>query len=233
MNIVLRTYGGLGNQLFQYFYTLCLSGSYQSAQIKSLHSSNYQHQFMLEKELDIFPSPGWLSLVVSSFRIPRLLEILNLSRKSRVKIFGNIFLDGYFQNVQYYKSFGRDEISHSIQLIKELLGISSEAHIDRRLGHLRLGDYFRSLDEETYHLRLRLSSLSDGDCIITNKQHVLEKELASKDIQPRNISLLDTHNWRAVNVLKKMAQYKTIQSNSSTIAFWAALLANSELEIIL
>ena len=49
--IVLRTHGGLGNQLFQVYFALCCKFEYQYQKIVIIHDNRYRHKFALDEKL--------------------------------------------------------------------------------------------------------------------------------------------------------------------------------------
>ena len=72
MNVVVRTHGGLGNQLFQLLYGRLLAERHR-ATLYELHDIRYEHAFARSRELAGRPAPPPPARPISSLRLPKIL----------------------------------------------------------------------------------------------------------------------------------------------------------------
>jgi len=92
------------------------------------------------------------------------------------------------------------------------------------LYHLRLKDFFRNESEEKSHLLERIKDMHNGSDIITNNDGLFERLVDSTLLERRSIRLIKTSHAKAEDILRLMMNYRTIDSNGSTLALWAAVL---------
>ena len=231
MKIILRTFGGFGNQLFQYFFSFNLASYKKINSIYSTHDKNYPHKFTLENSLDIFKKPSDMENFVSNLRIPMALNRLGIMKKGYLNIGKVYFIDGYFQDLNNYADFSEDHLSHSMHHLKSILNIQKAKPEKFCVNHLRLGDFFTSESLQREYIENKISNLEPDSHIITNRQDLFKERKIEDILQNLNISLINTENDSPKDLIERMSKYKIIKSNDSTLAFWAALLQKRDLEV--
>lgn len=231
-DIVLRTHGGLGNQIFQIFYALCESEAFELSLIKVVHDDRYSHRFQLAKPFtDCFSLPSLTQRIISAARCPKISERTGLSSRGTMTICGTRYFDGYFQASSFYESHSREVIMSSIARLKVLLlGEESIECNGNTLHHVRLGDFFNTESEEYNAALRRIKSVEPGSDIMTNRERIVH-EIMKKEGCDAALSLVKTEGLSGLQVLKLMTSYSTIKTNDSTLAFWAAVLADRSLEL--
>lgn len=225
--LILRTHGGLGNQIFQILYARLLASSL-GADMLDVHDSNYPHGF---KRSPIFPQSRYIDAfakVVSFVRIPKMLNRLGFS-EGPVKILSLTVLDGYFQHKRYYERFPAREIEKNLERLRAELSIG--ACEGGTLAHLRLGDFFSSDLEKYQFAESFVSKLPRNVNLISNDEALLKKKNIAELLTQRDAIILNTEGLTAEEVLRKMSIYRHIISNDSTLAFWAATLSGADLTV--
>ena len=81
MFLVLRSYGGLGNQIFQYFFCFNIQEKIKFKEIYSIHNTNYLDHTIHNESLKIYPKPPKLIKIISNLRLPMVLSKLGVSKK--------------------------------------------------------------------------------------------------------------------------------------------------------
>lgn len=229
--IVVRTHGGLGNQLFQMVYSTLCAKQQACNSVFYIHEANYPHRMPFELPEIGEPLTTPIIRALSATRLPKVLYKLGISRAERVTIVNNMFLDGYFQSIDQYRDFSSQDIADTIQMFRSAVGIRSKPK-HNRLVHIRLGDFFGSEAEQRKHLESRISSLVANDTIISNRDDLFyENATISKILDAKNITYRNTSDLSGRRVLSLMSDYATINSNNSTLAFWATVLGGRKLEI--
>jgi hypothetical protein len=226
--IVLRTHGGLGNQLFQYFYARVISIEQKIPVIEIVHEQNYKHRFELASEFDQFRIDNEKYLL-SRLRIAKIFEKLKIN--AGIMTFnGTMYLDGYFQNDRLYMSTSKEVVDLVIVEIKSLFKIALEKN-ENTINHMRLGDFFLNEYEESQHLLSRINNLLFGSHLISNRDDLIKRKIILTRLKFRNIKHIETSSYSASEILRLLSTYSCIISNGSTLAFWSAVLSNSRLEI--
>ena len=229
MFLVLRSYGGLGNQIFQYFFCLNLQEKIKFKKVYSIHSTNYSHQFIHNESLKIYPKPPKLIKIISDLRLPMILSRLGIYKKGYIKIGDYVFLDSYFQEKKLYSSFSKNNIKKSLENIRSILGISQRDAEFENVYHLRLKDFFKNENDELNYLKSSLDIMIPGSFIITNRQDLFSSEDVIQKMEMKKLSLIDTEGFDAKEVIGKFSMYSNITTNNSTLALWAAILCNRNL----
>jgi hypothetical protein len=233
-SFVVRTHGGLGNQLFQIFYAILLRNRVSRARLAVIHDSNYGHGFELDKNLEVAYSSkvGFIPNVISKARIPKVISRL---RRREMGCFGLLnyrFLDGYFQNLRYYKSFDDTEITEAVNELKRYLILrAKECNRSEVLYHFRLLDFFNSEDEELEYIKIQFSNLPQSASIMSNNDKLFNRPDIKRYLNDKKINHIETEGLASIDVLSLMMRYGTIHSNNSTLAFWAAIFNRCELSI--
>lgn len=225
-HVVVRTHGGLGNQIFQILYARLLANS---GEPELVHDANYPHAFGLSRAFTGYPQPTSVTRLISRLRLPKLLERARLSSRGTVTIGGTTFADAYFQGTHFYRAFSPDAINREIDRIRGELQISPDVVDGDELHHIRLGDFFNDEQSQRTYLAERFKELPAGAFIITNREDLVEESIRSPALARQNLSIVPSASASADETLRLMSGYRTIVSNDSTLAFWAACLAGRRL----
>ncbi|MBD8737387.1 hypothetical protein [Sphingomonas sp. CFBP 13706] len=225
-HVVVRTHGGLGNQIFQILYARLLANGLEP---ELVHDANYPHAFSLNTAFAGHPQPGSIAGLISRIRLPKLLERARLSSHGTVTIGATIFADAYFQDTHFYRAFSVNAISHEINRIRRELQIHPNVVNGDELHHIRLGDFFDDEQSQLTYLAERFKELPAGAFIITNREDLVKEAIRSPSLVGQNLSIVPSASASADETLRLMSGYRTIISNDSTLAFWAACLAGRRL----
>lgn len=224
--VVLRTHGGLGNQLFQILYGRLFAEKH-SCKMFVVHDMNYRHQFPRAMvPLAAMPPSGWKA-VISAARIPKFLQRGLRGDEKPWRFLGVWFLDGYFQDENQYLNFDDESIQRQLLCLASELRISP-AQNDAHLVHLRLGDFFCNQDSAIRHIIDRLSYIPIGSHIITNEESLLNNPEVKELMAKRCACLVTTIGFSAEDLLRTIAGYRQIDANDSTLIFWAHVLSGSQ-----
>lgn len=225
-HVVVRTHGGLGNQIFQILYARLLA---KGREPELVHDVNYPHAFGLSTAFAGHPQPGSIARFISRIRLPKLLERARLSSRGTITISGITFADAYFQGTHFYRAFSPDEIAREIDRIRDELRVRPECVDGDELHHIRLGDFFNDEQSQRSYLAERFKDLPAGASIITNREDLVGEAIRTPALAGHNLSILPSASASADETLRLMSRYRTIVSNDSTLAFWAARLAGRRL----
>jgi len=232
--LIIRTHGGLGNQLFQIFYAILHKNRSEPSRLVVIHDSNYKHKFELDTNLKIAYSskPGLIASFLSAIRIPKILTKIFKKDLRYIRLFNYYFFDDYFQNPDIYKDFSNKEIIEALaEINKYLFPNLKNFEKQDNLYHFRLLDFFESENEEIDYVKKKLLDLPKDCSIITNNDKIFQNKKIRKYLQNKKINHINSSNFSAIDVLSCMMQFKVIHSNNSTLAFWAAILNNSLLQV--
>jgi hypothetical protein len=228
-DLILRTHGGLGNQLFQILYGRLFS-DYMGFSLKEIHDLRYPHAFNRTELLLRGEKPTPWQSFVSAARIPKVLQ-RTVARIEKPLRFGSTFyLDGYFQSVDSYKSFAEKDLKRHLNKLANELSIG-HANLDSCLVHLRVGDFFKDVSTAKIHVLDRLKNTPIGAHVMTNDESLLNEPDIATFIELRALKLVTTIGMPAEDVLRNMARYRRIEANDSTLTFWASVLGGSELSL--
>lgn len=225
-HVIVRTHGGLGNQIFQILYARLLANGPEP---KLIHDANYPHAFGLSTAFAGHSQPGLIARLISRIRLPKLLERARLSSRGTVTIGGITFADAYFQGTDFYRFFSSEAITGQIARIRGELRIRPEVIDGEELHHIRLGDFFNDEQSQRAYLAKRLKELPAGASIITNREDLVEEAIRSPELAGHELLIVPSGSASADETLRLMSGYRTIFSNDSTLAFWAACLAGRHL----
>lgn len=227
--LVLRTHGGLGNQIFQVFYGR-LFAEQAGLSLREVHDSRYRHAFMRTEALAMAPEPGRWQLLVSFMRLPKIFQRVTGSLSGEVRIGETIYLDAYFQSTQVFEDFPPSMLArHLARLANELRIVSAD--LDSNLVHLRLGDFFTNRTQACQHLIDRLARVNEGSAVITNDESLLQEPDVVALMKSRALKLISTKDMSAEDVLRIMSRYKVIDANDSTLTFWASVLGGCDVSL--
>lgn len=221
---ILRTHGGLGNQLFQVLYGRLFAEKY-GLDLKEIHDTRYKHAFPRSTALRRASlSPTSLERLVSALRLPKVLQRARRVSEQPLWLLGTTYLDGYFQDAAAYAPFDGDALERHLRQVGGELGIGP-AHVDQCLVHLRVGDFFRTRDEARRHVLQRLSAVRPNSSIMTNDEALLAEAPIAALLDEKHCSLVTTNGFSAEQVLRLMAAYRQLDANDSTLVFWASVLS--------
>jgi len=220
--IVVRTSGGVGNQLFQLFAGYAYANKY-GASIAVIHDLSYWQEHSKDKtkildisEVDALPINRLISRL-------RPLKILNKfgAQGNHIKLFNVIYLDGYYQNLEFWQ----ENIDF---LTTKVLPCVIPPKKDRII-HMRLGDFFETDNDRLKFIRRRFANTDGVFDVMSNSEDLVARVIKEKN--DHKIKLLNTTQLKPDEVLFKMSEYAFIESNESTLAFWAALIGRRHLDI--
>lgn len=227
MSVVVRTHGGLGNQLFQILFAR-LTANARHTGYAEVHDLNYAHGFKRSTELEHAPLRATaLQLRVSSLRLPKLLLRSRLWCTEQVNLFGSVYLDGYFQCADDYERFADAQIASEVARLRRELHIEPTGATDKRsLYHIRLGDFFNDPGAARSHALKRVDELAPGATVITNQEELFQDAQIRERMQAKQCRLHSTADYASEDVMRLMSTHGLIVTNNSTLALWASVLGN-------
>lgn len=227
MTAILRTHGGLGNQLFQVLYGRLFAEKFR-LDLTEVHDISYKHAFTRSKALRLpMKSPALHETLLSFLRLPKLLHRLFRRPEQAIWLFGDAYLDGYFQDAASYTIFETEAMERHLHALVSELSIQP-AYIDRCLVHLRLGDFFGSRSDARDHAVQRLSTVHPNSSVMSNDEALLAQPALAAMLATKNCTLESTAGLPAEDVLRLMASYRRIDANDSTMVFWASVLGGCQ-----
>ena len=225
MSVVVRTHGGLGNQLFQILYAR-LFASARSAPLFETHDIRYKHAFPRSSELVVAPRPSAIPATLSALRLPKVFTSLKMHCNA-VSVLGVTCLDGYFQNTADFAEFDSMAIRQHLIEIRDELGIATVPVRDHGV-HLRLGDFFKSEAAVSAHLSSRIAHIGNGAGIVTNEEARLATPEVTAVIAAAGAYIVPTSDMSAEAVLRTLASFHRVDGNDSTLLFWASVLSGMD-----
>jgi hypothetical protein len=226
--VILRTHGGLGNQLFQILYARLYSGAIAQPYFE-IHDENYAHKFSRSVEIADNGSPTRLrQRLISTARFPKLRTKSRFCPTEKVRILGDVYLDGYFQDFKDYQAFPDAMIAQEVARFRIELKINPQASSNaEKLYHLRLGDFFDDRKKAVEHAITRMETFDANCTIITNQEDIFEDERIADYLKSRGCHLHSTRDFAPEDVIRLMSRFGSIYTNNSTLALWASVLGNS------
>jgi hypothetical protein len=227
MNVVVRTHGGLGNQLFQLLYGRLFAERHGAA-LFEVHDIRYEHAFARSRELLARPTPPFPARAVSALRLPKVMTRLGMARDA-IGLLGTTYLDGYFQRAADYAPFSDAAIREQLLILRQELRVAAEPMRDQGV-HLRLGDFFTTEAAVTEHLHGRLSRIGAGAGIVTNEEVRLTAPEIATAIAAAGAFVVPTGDMSPEEVLRTLASFRRVAGNDSTLLFWASVLSPMDCE---
>jgi hypothetical protein len=226
MAVVVRTHGGVGNQLFQLFHGRLLAET-RGEQMFEEHDTRYYHGFERSAALPSAPSPPrpWMR-ALSRLRLPKLLTRAKL-RCDQFRVASTTFTDGYFQRPQDYARFSDAMIARQLIRLRDELNVPATPSKDVGV-HLRLGDFFTSEQAVGEHLDARLAQIETGAQIVTNDEARLAAPSVAALLAAKDATIVPTGNMTPEQVLCTLASFRSVDGNDSTLLFWASALSGME-----
>jgi len=223
--IVVRSHGGLGNQLFQVAQAL-LWQRRDGGQVARLHDTRYKVVFPASPVfVDLDAPVPLLPRAASWLRLPKLLTRAGVATNTW-RLASTSLLAGYFQAADDWRRFPAADTAAVLADLRRRLGIVPAGGTGL-LVHLRLGDFFADEAAERAHLDTRLTGLPEGATLISNRDPLLTGH--AKLLATRGLVHQPTATLSPEAVIALMAGFGRIDSNDSTLAFWAALLGGADL----
>ena len=230
MSVVLRTHGGLGNQIFQILYGRLFADKF-NVDLKVIHDIRYQHAFPLSNNFQLYTQHlTTYQKLISSLRLPKVLQRLTQKSESVIWLFNTAYLDGYFQNNLSYTIFKKEEIARNLRILADQLSIPP-ADLEQCLVHLRVGDFFKSRSDAREFVTRKLSMVSASSSIMTNDEELLAEPEVVAILEARSCKVVASAGYPAEEVLRMMARYRQIDANDSTMVFWASVLGGCRVEL--
>jgi hypothetical protein len=206
--VVLRTHGGLGNQLFQILYGRLLSDELQ-IELREVHDLGYSHKFERAELPRLNRAPEKWQLIISSLRLPKILQRFFKRSELPLKLGKDLYLDGYFQTADQYTRFSNDAIRKNLKLIADEFGINP-AHQDALLVHLRVGDFFKDRNLALSHIFQRLQDIPNNSFLMTNDEDLLINENLEILIKNKQLNLISTKDYTADKVLRTLCHFQNL-----------------------
>ena len=231
-------HGGLGNQLFQLIRGIAETRRLGSSELRLYPDllSRYARQQVIEvSNLLELHRPIRVLLCpidrLASLRLPKIAA--RLSRKERaIRIPGyGTLLDGYFQTLEQYQDLDCGQLRSTLDRWRQFLvaeGILGSQNLPA-VTHIRLGDFFRDKSTAWQFARYQLRRIARETALVTDDEETVGDLLRRWQL-PFSVSLRSTRGLSAWKLLSILSQYKMIQTNGSTLAFWAAVLSRAHFE---
>lgn len=230
-------HGGLGNQLFQYFYARLIFFQREGTELRLI--SDFLEHYRSPRSVELLPliesdltdrlsicsADGLLRL-----RIPKLLKRIT-GQEFVVSIPGyGVIVDGYFQELQHFKNFPAEVLAEELSLWRGTLSkrLSLDTLGRGRITHIRLGDFFNDHEAARSFAAQQLSAISGPTDLVTDQEDVLASELSKLDLA-HPVRLLSSADMSAWDLMALMCRYESISTNGSTLVFWAAVIRGAQL----
>lgn len=233
--IYLQTHGGLGNQLFQYFSAKLIHNRNLDAKLILIHNDRYSHSFELIEELKELEFNSSrvnitkLESFITRMRVPKIFEKFRVNHG--ILYFSNaIYLDGYFQSAKVYSCYGSSEINTVVRDMARMMSITAKKEYEH-LYHIRLADFFSNDYDRQSEITKVLRKIEKNSYVITSDDNLLKKPINQRVLAAKNCVHIVTTNMNPSDIFRLMTKARTVHSNNSTFAFWAALLSTGELDI--
>jgi hypothetical protein len=230
-------HGGLGNQLFQYFKARVVSANGEPRRIALYRDLLARYTTARDFELETLLHAEALPFVtvrqidrLSRLRIPKLLY--RLTRREWIPAlpgFGAV-LDGYFQFDRSFAVHDDRAMQQVLEAWRAALGGAGRLpkQARERLMHIRLGDFFESPAATRAYAAQRIAAVPD-DCDVVTDQEALLDHVIQAEGRRGSLRVIGSSSWDAWNLLGWMAGYRSVTTNGSTLAFWAAALGGATL----
>jgi hypothetical protein len=234
MKVLFRTCGGLGNQIYQYYYLFCILQKYSSCNIIHFHSVNYdryaEHEFPYNKQII---KPAFWELFVIKLRLPTLFRFLGFKNVFCLRFGKLIIIDGYYQTKDSYFMFSKKELNNSyLEMRKLIFDNFTKDKVKGVLFHLRIGDFFDSLSQEREFIMISLKNLKPGTLVISNKDDLITNDIEIQNIfRLYNLYYKNTSQYSSIKLLELFSNFEHIISSGSSLSFAAAIFNNVDISI--
>lgn len=230
-------HGGLGNQLFQYFIASMEAASVSASELRVITDfiAQYEGSRALEIEnlinaVGFFPRVILMSSdILLRARLPKIVNrLVGRELIMRIPIYGTV-LDGYFQELRFFRAYPTELLNSSLTTWRNIL--SEQGHLQpkqrRSVMHIRLTDFFKSSLDAKGFVKQKLAQLSEATDLVTDQEEIVMDALATFSF-PFDVRLQRTSTFTAWEVFALFSTYECIETNGSSLAFWAAVLAQTQ-----
>jgi hypothetical protein len=250
-----RLYGGLGNQLFQYF-----AGTYLSQSLKKPLEVDFnwidrgqthagsdirdfrffqqgRHVISPQKSTAEYFAAGLLTSLSRRFDFVATLSKIDITfgdlQDLDHLVSRKVKLRGYYQSPFYFQNLILDSSQHVLDLVSGKFSLVQELNPNYIGIHIRGGDYlektnlYNQLHREYYtNAILRLTHMYPGYEL---QVFTDDKKYAHSLIDPGfDYVFFDDRNMRASQVLQHMASCKALVIANSSFSYWAGLAGNAK-----
>lgn len=228
-------HGGLGNQLFQFFYATNLAMRLPGTPVHLHRELLQRYETVRNFELDclVRDNPMVSIQPIGRFcrlRLPKLAYRLTKQEREWYVYGAGLIVDGYFQTRQHYERFNRQQLLAVVDAWRSRLGLETLSKLEgRQLVHIRLGDFFQSDYEAIQYVTQRFQQLDPDIDVMSNQEELVCRAIEALGRSGRT-QIITTRELNSLALLQRMAAYKKIQTNGSTLAFWAACLSAAALQ---
>jgi len=218
------SHGGLGNQLFQVFFALLYA---KGQAVKYYHDDRYYHGFKSEiPDNEYLVKCNAYEGLLLGLRIPKILKKINKNNSEYLKLLFFNLIDGYFQCVSDYEDYTKDEIIITKHKIKSIFGEWPDVKYRVPLYHLRLGDFFKTENEQIEYVYGRLKEIPVNSALISNRDDIFKSHNLYPFCEEYGLKYYETGGFTSMELIKFMSCFEKINSNGSTLAFWAGYLGD-------
>ena len=234
MKVLFRSCGGLGNQIFQTFFTRLIAEKYGCKYISHYHEPNYDRiAFWEYPSAHPFCQPTLFEKLFIKLRLPKILFRAGLIKKEHVRLGNYIIVDGYFQNRRDYVIFPEEMIKGQIQKIRqEIKNDASDPGLsDKTIYHIRLGDFFKTEEAQIEFVAGIASKLISNSYIISNRDDLFLRDLDFLKIcESRNIKFVETSQMDGLSLIKYLSQFKRLVTNGSSLSFASVIFFKQQID---
>ena len=234
MKVLFRTCGGLGNQIFQYFFLFCILEKYKSTQVVHYHSVNYdriaEHEFPYDNHLSV---PSLFDVFLIKLRLLPLFRALGFKNLFFLKFGDILIVDGYYQSKESYFIFSKIQLHNSFSKIREVIfNDFTKQKVRSSLFHLRIGDFFNSISEERSFIIMSLKHLDSGTFVISNNDELIINDLEIQEILSLGgLIYIKTFGFTALQLLELFCGFERIKSSGSSLSFAAAIFSDVDINM--
>ena len=162
-------------------------------------------------------------------RVPKVIAKLT-GRETAMRVPGlGVAVDGYYQTSRAYLCYPALQRQAMLAALRRATRASNQtsAHVEKRvLVHIRLADFFKARTTALAFARRHILTVPRAARIISDEEDLVRTTIS--DLARTDLELLPTAGLDAWQVLRVMSSHDCLQSNGSTLAFWAAALAGAE-----
>lgn len=230
-------HGGLGNQLFQYFYASIKSGQQAPADICLI--TDFLERYISPRIFELHPLiesrlPESVRISTANLllraRLPKLIKWIT-GREIALLIPGyGTIVDGYFQKLADYRDCPPSVMAAVLDqwrsILKEQLALDFSC--TGQITHIRVGDFFNNTETARTFVARQLSAISSPTDLVTDQEDLLADEL-SKVHLAHPVRLLPSADMSAWDLMALLCRYEFISTNGSTLAFWASVIRGAQL----
>ena len=231
--IICNLHGGMGNQLFQAYYTLLLNKNKRD-KIIFLTSSLDKYKTIRSIEIADLINYSFSNVEIRSdfmfiakFRILKLFCKIKILRHGIFKFLNFVVIDDYCSDCRLYEKFEPVTLNNHLDIFRtffyKLQPASNLSKLSNKVYHLRLTDYFDSTNSEIIEIENFISNNYKNEImyIVTDNEYLLSKQLGNNN--PIYL-LISTNGFSSQKLLLLFASFRHIYTSKSTLSFWASLL---------